>query len=353
MPRKTLNPAGAALLALFLLLALPQTVCALSQASLFIYHRFADPRHPSTDIAAEDFKAHLDILQREGFAVVTLERVVASLEGGAPLPERCAVITVDDAYRSFLTVAWPLLKHYGYPATLFVSTDNVGGGDFLNWEELRQLRDEGVEIGNHSASHGHLLERLAGESEGDWEKRVSADILRGQQALAAHLGAAPDLFAYPYGEYSAALASLVQRFGFRAAFGQQSGVVTISADRFRLPRFPVGGSYAGVAAFRDRLFLRALVLEGIVADSLYSAAENPPRLRFRLLQEGVDPTTLRCFVPGQPDCNLQPVVGEEGAFEAVAVQPLAEQRSKYTLTASDRQGRTWYWYSHLWVREGR
>jgi len=342
-----------AFLVLLLMLLLPQLVCAFSQATVFIYHRFADPRHPSTNISAEDFQNHLQLLQQEGFTVVTLGQVVESLLGGEPLPARCAVISVDDAYRSFLTVAWPLLQRYNFPATLFVNTDSVGGGEFLSWEELRQLQKAGVEIGNHSASHAHLLERLSGEGALAWQARITTDIQRAQQALEDHLGRTPALFAYPYGEYSTELAELVQRLGFRAAFGQQSGVVAASSNRHALPRFPVGGDYAGRADFRSRLFLKALTIEVLASDSLYLAADNPPRLRFRLHQTGVDPATLRCFVPGQPDCKVSGVSGEAGTYEAVAVRPLAEQRSKYTLTASDRQGRSWFWYSHLWVREGR
>lgn len=340
-------------LVLLLTLLLPQLVCAFSQATVFIYHRFADPRHPSTDISAEDFQNHLQLLQQEGFTVVTLGRVVESLLGGEPLPARCAVISVDDAYRTFLTTAWPLLQRYNFPATLFVNTDSIGGGEFLSWAELRQLQKDGAEIGNHSASHAHLLDRLSGEGMLAWEKRVAADIQRAQQALEDNLGGAPTLFAYPYGEYSAALAELVQRLGFRAAFGQQSGVIALNSNRYALPRFPVGGDYSGRTDFRSRLFLKALAIEEVASDSLYLAADNPPRLRFRLHQAGVDPATLRCFVPGQPDCKVSEISGEAGTYEAVAVRPLAEQRSKYTLTASDRQGRSWFWYSHLWVREGR
>lgn len=340
-------------LVLLLILLLPQMVYAFSQATVFIYHRFADPRHPSTNISAQDFQNHLQLLQEEGFTVVTLGRVLEGFLGGDPLPARCAVISIDDAYRSFLTTAWPLLQRYNFPATLFVHTDSIGGGEFLSWDELRQLQKEGVEIGNHSASHAHLLQRLPGEGGLAWELRVVADIQRAQQALEDHLGQAPTLFAYPYGEYSAELADLVRRLGFKAAFGQQSGVVASTSERYALPRFPVGGDYSANADFRSRLFLKALAIEEVEPDNMYHAADNPPRLHFRLRQAGVDPATLRCFVPGQPDCKVSSVSEEAGTYEAVAVRPLAEQRSKYTLTASDRQGRVWFWYSHLWVREGR
>ncbi len=101
------------------------------QANVFVYHRFNDSRYPSTNISLQDFRAHLDLLHQQEFTVLKLGQVVERLRKGVSLPQRCAVITVDDAYRSFLTDGWPLLKLYGYPATLFVTTNTVGGGDYL------------------------------------------------------------------------------------------------------------------------------------------------------------------------------------------------------------------------------
>ncbi|MCK4507222.1 MAG: polysaccharide deacetylase family protein, partial [Desulfuromonadales bacterium] len=319
-------------------------------ANIFVYHRFNDSRYPSTNISLQDFRAHLDILSQQKFSVLTLGQVVDRLQKGLSLPHRCAVITVDDAYRSFLTDGWPLLKQYGYQATLFVSTDTVGGGEYLSWQELRLLQDAGIEIGNHSASHAYLLDRLPSESVADWKIRVTADLSRSQQAFKNRLGSSPTLFAYPYGEFSPALVSLVKAEGFIAAFGQQSGVVAAGMGFFDLPRFPVGGGYASPAGFRNKLFMHRLAARIISPESTVVQGENPPKLRFYLSQEDVDNSSLRCFVSGQPDCLIREVAGEDRVYEVEANEPLSGRRSKYTLTASDLNGKSWYWFSQLWVQ---
>ena len=130
-----------------------QQVVFAGQANVFIYHRFDDSVYPSTNISSREFQSHLEILHQQDFTVLTLGQILDKIKHGESLPERCAAITVDDAYRSFLTSGWPLLKSFGFPATLFVSTDTVGGGEHLDWQELKTLRNEGVEIGNHTASH--------------------------------------------------------------------------------------------------------------------------------------------------------------------------------------------------------
>src|SRR5210317_815790 len=165
------------------LLLMPAEVVFASEANVFVYHRFNDSRYPSTNITTEAFKDHLETLKVEHFTVLTLGEVVDRMRSGESLPQRCAVISVDDGYLSFLTDGWPLLKQYGYPATLFVSTDNVGGGDFLSWQEIQMLQNEGVEIGNHSASHAYLLDRLNAESDDDWAVRVLAELRRAQDAF--------------------------------------------------------------------------------------------------------------------------------------------------------------------------
>ena len=335
------------LLAFILLLG---NVAFADQANVFIYHRFNDSRYPSTNISLQDFRAHLEFLSQQEFNVLTLGQVVDRLQNELSLPQRCAVISVDDGYRSFLTDGWPLLKQYGYPATLFVSTDTVGGDDYLSWGELRQLQREGVEIGNHSASHAYLLDRLAGEDKSGWMKRVSADISRSQQAFEDHLGSSPALFAYPYGEFAPALVALVKSAGFVAAFGQQSGVVAAGQELFRLPRFPMGGGYASLAEFRNKAYMKRLPVKVVSPDSAVIKGDLPPKLRFFLNPMAIDESSLRCFVSGQENCFVRKVAGKEGLFEAEAMQPLLGRRSKYTLTASDQNGRSWYWFSQLWIR---
>lgn len=320
-----------------------------NQANVFVYHRFNDSRYPSTNISLQDFRAHLDLLQQQKFTVLKLGQVVELLREGGRLPQRCAVITVDDAYRSFLTDGWPLLKLYGYPATLFVATNTVGGGDYLNWQELRMLQNEGVEIGNHSASHAYLLDRLDAESAAEWEARILKDIRRAQQAFESHLGWSPNLFAYPYGEFAPGLVGLIKAAGFMAAFGQQSGVITASQDFFRLPRFPVGGVYSALPEFRSKLFMKRLSVKIVAPKTTVIKDENPPKLKFYLNMDDLDKNSLRCFVPGPSDCLLKQVSGEIGIYEAEASQPIAGRRSKYTLTASDTRGKSWYWFSQLWV----
>lgn len=333
---------------LLFLLAVPSL--AADHANVFLYHRFGEPQHPSTNISLEDFRSHLQVLQEGRYQVVTLGELVDLLEAGQPLPERTVALSVDDVYRSFLNGALPLLREYGYRATLFISTSFVGGEDFLTWAEIASLAEAGFEIGNHSASHDYLLDRLQGESEAAWRKRLEQDLRRAQQAFAEHLGFKPDLFAYPYGEFSPGFADLVRRLGFRAAFGQQSGVVAAGQDLTALPRFPMAEGYASREQFIAKLNMMPLPVEVIApATTLVDPQHNPPSLKVRIDLSGLDAASLQGYVNGRPT-GLQAVVQEgQGVYRMRASGRLEGRRNKYTLTASDRSGRQWFWFSQLWV----
>ena len=328
-------------------LSLPATS---SEAVVFIYHRFGDARYPTTNIDLDVFAAQLAWLKAEKRPVLALGEIVRRLDAGEPLPQGCVALTVDDAYKSFLTGGMPLLRRFGFPVTLFVNTDAVGASGYLSWDELRALAAEGVEIGNHSASHAYLLESRPGEDHATWRSRVAADIGRAQQDITRELRLTPRLFAYPFGEYSPELQDLARELGFAAATSQQSGVVWTGSDRFALPRFPMGGAYATLAEFRDKAGMRALPVT--VLDPLtpvVSVSGNPPRLRVRIVAPTADLAGLRCFVQGGNHCQVKAVEGASGEFLITAAGPLGGRRNKYTLTAPGRAG-GWYWFSQPWFQ---
>lgn len=338
------------LLLVIISLVLAANSVSAGEANVFVYHRFGDARYPSTNIGTGVFEAQLEYLRQEAFTVLTLGEVVRRLRTGSSIPERCAVLTVDDAYRSFLSGGMPLLRRYGYPVTLFVSTAVVGRPGYLSWEELRRLAEEGVEIGNHSHGHDYLLKRRNGEDRKAWLERVKRDMLRAQDLLARNLGRPPALFAYPFGEYSPELADLVKGLGFAAAAAQQSGVISAQSDLYALPRFPMGGPFATLQGFRERVRMRALPVLAVDPDNPVIGRENPPTLTVTIARGEADLSRLRCYVQGQQEPGeIRPDPAVPGRFVVRARAPLVGRRTKYTLTAPGRNTEDWFWFSHLWV----
>ena len=310
------------------------TAFAADSAVILIYHRFGEDSYPSTSVTIEQFEAQIDHLVSGGYSVLPVPDILAALGAGRPLPERTVGITVDDATRSTFEEAWPRLEKAGMPFTVFVSTDAVdqGHAGIMSWDELRQLVAAGVTIGNHSAAHGHMWQ---GDDAGN-----RADLLRARRRIAEELGIEAGLFAYPYGEWNAALRALVADLGFSAAFGQHSGVVAAHADMLALPRFALNQRYGEIDRFRlivDTLPLGAR--DVIPADPIM--VENPPTVGFTIEPPLPNPGSLACFASGGVGVTLDRSDG--GAVEVRFDRPFPPGRARLNCTAPAESGR-WHWF---------
>lgn len=330
-----------------MLLTLPQLSVA-SEVHVFVYHRFGDNRYPSTNIALDAFEGQLRLLRDGNWTVLTLGEVVQRLRAATSLPERCAVLTIDDAFDSFLADGVPLLRRFGFPATLFVNTDAIGTPGNATWTQLRQLAASGIEIGNQSASHAYLLDRWSKESPAHWQERVRADLRRAQDALRVNLGKPAQVFAYPYGEHDPELQALVRAEGFLAAAAQTSGVIGPQSDLYALPRFPMGGRSATVAEFERKLSLHPLPVTVLDPRTTIINDEELPELTLVIDASAVDLGRLQCFVDGEPRCHVRRLEGTEERFLVTEAGKFSGRRAKVTLTAPGRRG--WYWFSLLLIR---
>ncbi len=334
------------LVQLFVLLAVSSSYAG--QVTSFIYHRFDETRYPSTNISTDIFTQQLDYVSASKIEIMSLGEVADRLAKGEKLPDHAISFCVDDAFRSFSEAGMPIIRRYNLPVTLFVNTDSVGTPGYLNWDELKQLAEEGVEIGNHTASHAYLVELKNNESLQQWEERIRTDIEKAQSQFEKHLGFKPTLFAYPYGEYSDRVVDVIKSLGFNAAFAQQSGVIYDQSDRFILPRFPMGGPFATLKGFKNKLAMGPLTVSAAdPADPVI--IDNPPVLHFQVAGKEINAQRFNCFVQGDNRCR---VTKDEqkgtGWYQITAEKPLTGRRNKYTVTLQSAEGQ-WLWYSHLWV----
>ena len=261
---------------------------AADHAVILMYHRFGEDKYPSTNIRLDQFDAHLEKLANGNYTVLSLSKIIRHIQDGIELPDRTVAITIDDAYLSVFTEAWPRLKEKGFPFTVFVATDPLDNGhpNYMSWEQLRQLQASGVDIGSQTKSHPHMHKISPAD--------IDAELSSSNQRFLNELGLRPTLFAYPYGEYNLAVIERVKAAGFTAAFGQNSGIAHGFDGFFELPRFAFNEKYGAM----DRLTLAIDGLPLKVNQILPADVEintNPPALGFTLAQEIADNGQLRCF----------------------------------------------------------
>ena len=312
-------------------------------AVVLMYHRFGESRYPSTNIRMEQFAAHLRELAKPQYSVLPLSRVVAAILGGQTLPDRTVAITIDDAYASVHSRAWPLLKAAGLPFTLFVATAPVekNFAGMLSWTRIREMVEEGrVELGAHSESHAHLPDLS--------QREIEAELARGDRLLFERAGVAPTLLAYPYGETSLQVRGIAIRQGYKAAFGQHSGVVSTADDAFALPRFALNERYGSLERFRRIVNALPLPVSAVLPREGYLRdAPNPPALSFRV-PGGVEPLSeLRCYASNLGLMTTNRLA--ERRLEARFAGPLPFGRSRVNCTLRDVSGR-WRWWGRQFYR---
>jgi peptidoglycan/xylan/chitin deacetylase (PgdA/CDA1 family) len=346
------------LIALGLLAAAPGTGPAVAQsdaesgpavdngAVVVMYHRFGEGRYPSTNIRMEQFRAHIEELRKARYTVMPLPEIVAALRQDRPLPERAVAITVDDAYLSVYERAWPLLREAGLPFTLFVATQPVEQGlsNYMSWDQIRELHEAGlVTIGSQTHSHPHMPAQSSDANR--------ADLMTSRGLFEEHLGEAPALFAYPFGEYSKAVKSVIRASGFRAAFGQHSGAIGRLTGLFEMPRYAMNESYGGMDRFRLAVNSMPLPVRDVTPpDNKLSADQNPPLYGFTVHPSVGDLRQLNCFASGRGQVDVNVVM--DSRVEVRLDQPFPKGRARINCTLPGPDGR-WRWFGNQFYVTGR
>ena len=336
---------------LVLLASLGAPLLAADSAVVLMYHRFGEDRYPSTSIRIDQFEAQLQHLKERNYAVVPLATVLDAISSGADLPERAVAITIDDAYRSVYDEAFPRLREYGFPFTVFVNTDAVDDGKaaYMSWAQMRAMAKYGASYANHGASHISFIEIRDGETDDNRLERVRADVEKGWRRLSEELHPLPGAFAYPYGEYDTATANLLQNLGY-LSFGQQSGAVGPYSDHRALPRFPMAEAYGDMSQFRTKVASMPLPVASVDPwDPVVSTTR--PSVTISLAQGDGRLDELACFVSGQGRVSVD-WQEQYRRFTVGPDSPLARGRQRANCTAPQNDGR-YLWFSHPWFIQPR
>ncbi len=215
------------------------------------YHKVGEPSAGGWEtwnyVPESTFEGHLKCLGDEGWEVIDLATFLRGLTEPASLPERSALVTFDDGYRSIRQTALPILARFGFPAVLFVPTDFVGKQNtfdakiepeeaICDWEDLRALERAGISVQSHGVSHRRFSE-LGPDAQNE-------ELCLSKSTLDAELTAPVKVFAFPYGDDGKdpkGVQSLLERAGYEAACLYGGGAIQLPiADPYRLTRLAMG-----------------------------------------------------------------------------------------------------------------
>jgi peptidoglycan/xylan/chitin deacetylase (PgdA/CDA1 family) len=275
-----------------------------AQVIVLCYHRVEGAAGGALSITPELFEQHMQRIRDSGASVVSMQDFLAWRRNEKTIPKKSYVITVDDGYLSTFEAARPILQKFGYPWTCFIYTKFIGsGGKSLTWEQLATLRDEGVEIGCHTASHINLRE-ARGRSPEAYEAWLRSEIIASKELIERKLAVKCAAFAYPEGRYGPKVLDLVKEAGYEAAFTVYGQRVTHGAPGDRIGRFAWYGR-------RPQDMEMALKFEGPL-----SSSEAEPPMAAELSAAMMVTQPMNGEVIAEPEPVLKANLSTLGKFDA-------------------------------------
>lgn len=209
------------------------------------YHNFSRDVTNAMTVTGRDFDAQMQFLQDKGYHVIPLDSLFDFIEYKKPIPDKSVVITVDDGWRSFYDIAFPILKKYNYPATLFIYIDMIEETkkSTLNWKQVQELAMAGIDIQNHTKTHRNLKDLKQGESVAQYFKSLQEELIGSTRVIKEKLNKDIKYIAYPYGDTNDITVAILRKNGYRGAFTVKRGSAPFFIDQFRVNRSVIYGAY--------------------------------------------------------------------------------------------------------------
>ena len=251
-----------------------------------MYHRFDENKYPSTNIKMEVFVKQIEMIKNTNYEFYDIQKFIDDFD--KPKNEKKILITIDDAFSSFYEIAWPFLKENKIPFILFVSTEPVGNNGYMTWDQIREIEQANFAyIGHHSHTHDYLIEKS--------EEEFIQDIEIASELFLKELGYVPNLFSYPFGEYSKFMKDYISQ-NFRFAFGQHSGVIDLNKGKYELPRFPINENYGELNRFKSIINSFPLEFKNLAPEEKkLTNKNNPPKFEVEFFDDQKNLNNINCY----------------------------------------------------------
>lgn len=214
----------------------------MDKAIVLMYHNIGIPQGRGSFrtlyVAPSMFRFQMWYLKTAGFRVVPLREILSFIGGGTP-EERVVAITFDDGYQDFYDNAYPVLKAYNFPSTVFlvsglIGKENLwdyGKGDaekkLLDWDKINQIKKD-VSFGSHTITHPFLTSLK--------QEEMESEVRNSKSRLEERLQLPVDFFCYPYGDYDDRAAVAVEKAGYMGAVTTDRGLVHRDDNPYKIRR---------------------------------------------------------------------------------------------------------------------
>ena len=235
--------------ALILMWSAPRAVPVLN------YHQVEVKDGNPLTLHPEQFEAQMAYLADEGYTTITIDEMMDALENGTSLPEKPVIITFDDGYADNYEYAYPILKKYGFKATIFLIYDFTDTyPNYLTWDQINEMKESGlIHFESHTMTHANLAELTSADE-------LRHEIADSHNLLSEKLGYDMHYIAYPGGRVNEEIEEITRAAGYRGGFTVHYGLSTPEEGRYQMDRIPIfGANMHTLTRFKLRLAFAPLI----------------------------------------------------------------------------------------------
>tara|TARA_B100000674_G_scaffold479313_1_gene477577 strand:+ start:406 stop:1467 length:1062 start_codon:yes stop_codon:yes gene_type:complete len=303
-----------------------------------MYHRFNENKYPSTNIRMNVFKEHLRLIEDLNYKFIHPDKFKENFD--SPKKQKKILLTIDDGFQSFYDFAWPYLKENKIPFLLFISTEPVGHKGYMTWEQINEVANESFAvIGHHSHSHEYLIEKSKDE--------FIKDIKKANLIFKDKLGYVPNLFSYPFGEYSEFMRNYISN-NFDLAFGQHSGVIDVNKEKFQLPRFPINENYGELKRFKSIIKTYPLEYKNLYPlEKKIDKQKNPPKFSVEFFKNQKNIKSISCYSNEGGKWEKSQIVHDSNVVKIKFRESFKPRRGRINCSLND-EGK-WRWFGTQFI----
>ena len=219
------------------------------------YHQVEQKNGNPLTLWPDQFEAQMAYLAEEGYTPITIDEMMDALENGAPLPEKPVIITFDDGYADNYEYAYPILKKYGFKATIFLIYDFTNTyPNYLTWDQINEMKESGlIHFESHTMTHANLAELTSVDE-------LRHEIADSHDLLSEKIGYDMHYIAYPGGRVNPEIEEITRAAGYRGGFTVHYGLSTPTEGRYQMDRIPIfGANMHTLTRFKLRLAFAPLI----------------------------------------------------------------------------------------------
>lgn len=201
------------------------------QTPILLYHHIKENTGENDfSVSVETFDRQMKYLKEKGYKSIKFEDIDKTNL------KKKFIITFDDGYNDIYFNILPVLKKYGFTATVFLVVDCIGktnmwdntGDKILTYSQINELVEQGFSIGSHTLTHPHLT-RITIEE-------CIREIKNSKIILEDKFKVEVKTFSYPYNEVNDKIKDIVEKAGYNFACAISTKSKSVLADKFAIRR---------------------------------------------------------------------------------------------------------------------